>query len=193
MRRLILCAVVVLVCGVSYGQEEPGPGFEHLKCYGPFLGAWRYEGPVMQEFPGIAEEDKMVFQVSWRWILNKSAIEFNLSIEIQGGPKLTGKSLIGWNAAEEEIVTGSMNSIGHISLGTDTVDQATKTITGTSRGMDGEGKETSSKIQAIKTGRDTLTWQVVERTGGIVTEPSPVYTLKRVKRPKQPKRLQQAK
>jgi len=194
MRRLIPCAIVVLVCGVSYGQEEPGPNFEHLKCFGPLLGTWRYEGPLLENVPDIAEKGtKCVFQFSWRRILNKSALEENWSLEFEGGAKLAGKALTGWHAAEKKLVHGGMNSVGSISLGTVTYDKAAKSSTLTAKGVDSEGKATSFKGVLTKTSRDTLTWQALERVGGIVEGPSPIYSFKRVKRASQPERLQQAK
>ena len=37
MKKIIFSLVVlVLSCGVSYGQEEPAAVSEHLKCFGPF-------------------------------------------------------------------------------------------------------------------------------------------------------------
>jgi hypothetical protein len=186
--------MVVLVCGVSYGQQEPGPGFQHLKCLRPKLGDWRYEGPLLEDVPDFAEKGaRLVVQVSRRWALNKSAIEENMSIEVEGGIRFLGKSLIGWNAAEEQIVYGGMNSLGGIGLGAVSPNEKAKTFTFTSEGVDGEGEEVSAKQVLTQTGEDTLTYQALERHGGPVEGPSPVYTFKRVKRAKQPKRLKQAK
>ena len=177
---------VLLACGVSYGQEtEPGPGFEHLKCYGPFIGTWRYEGPLLEEVPDIAEKGtKLVAQLSWRRILNKSAVEYNWSVKFEGVAELAGKDLIGWNADDEEIVYGGMSSDGGISIGTVTSDMKAKAITDIAKGIGGDGEDTYYKGVVTKTGKDTLTLQALERKGGIVEGPSQVYTLKRVERPK---------
>ena len=57
MKKIIFSLVVlVLTCGVSYGQEEPAAVSEHLKCFGPFLGNWRHEGPLQEDVKGVAEE-----------------------------------------------------------------------------------------------------------------------------------------
>jgi hypothetical protein len=162
---LVTLTVLLLTCGVTYGQDEPGPGSEHLKAYGPMLGTWRYKGPLLEDVPGIAEQGtKLVVQASWRRILNKSAVEYNWSVTFEGGTEFSGKALIGWNADEEKIVYGSMNSIGDLNWGTVTPDDAAKALT--------------------KTGKDTLTLQALERTGGIVEGPGPAYSYKRVERAK---------
>jgi hypothetical protein len=67
-------------------------------------------------------------------------------------------------------------------LGTLEFDEDEKAATLTVKGIDAEGNETSSKEVARKTDRDTLTLQVVERTGGDMEGSGPVYTYKRVKR-----------
>ena len=177
--------VVLLLCGVTHGQEEPGPGFEHLKGFGPILGTWRYEGPLQEDLAGVAEKGtKMIFQFSWKRILNKSAIEENWSVEFEGGTTVSGKALKGWNADKKEIVSGGMNSLGGMSMGTVVIDKAAKTSTLSSKGIDGDGNETSNKGVVTVTGEDTITWQALERTGRLAEGRSPVYTFKRVKRAK---------
>jgi hypothetical protein len=52
------------------------------------------------------------------------------------------------------------------------------------KGTDGDGEDTSLKAVVTVTGEDTLTWQALERTGGVAEGPSPVYTFKRAKRAK---------
>ncbi|TWU34838.1 DUF1579 family protein [Novipirellula artificiosorum] len=184
MKKIIFPLVVLaLTCGVTRGQEEPATVSEHLKCYGPFIGNWQYEGPMQEDFEGIAEEGTIiVVRTSMKRILNGSAIEGNWSIEFQGGAKLMGKDLTGWDAKQEKIVHGAMSSGGTISGGSITHDKATKSLTFSLKGVDGDGEETSSKVVLTKIDKDTYTWQATERTGGPSDGPSGVYTFKRVKR-----------
>ena len=183
MRKIIFSLVVlVLSCGVSYGQEEPAAVSENLKCFGPFIGNWLYEGPLQEDLKGMAEKDtNMVVQTSLKRILNGSAVERNWTIKFEGGAEISGKSLSGWDAKEEKIVQGDMNSNGSISVGSVTHDKAAKSLTISLKGVDGEGKETSSEIVMTKTGKDTYTWKALERTGGLAEGPSPIYEFKRVK------------
>ncbi len=187
MRGLAICVflalAVVLTSGLSYGQEEVGPNFEHLKGYGPMIGTWRYEGPLLEDVPDIAKKGTdFIFQFSWKRILDKNVVEENWLVEFEGGVTYSGKALIGWNAAEKKLVYGGMDSHGGMSLGTVTFDTDANSSTLTEKGIDGDGEETSFTGVVTKTGKDTLTWQRLKGTGGIVEGASPVYTYKRVKR-----------
>ena len=198
MKRVIIAlTAVTLASGISYGkgeQNEPGPNFENLKCYRPMIGAWRYEGPLLEDVSDFAQKGtKFVFQLSWKWILNRNVVEENWSIEFEGGKKVAGKALIGWNGAENRLAYGGMDSVGGMGIGTLVFDSKAKTSTLTEKGIDGDGEETFFEGVVTKTGKDTLTWQALHRTGGIVEGPSPKYTFERVKRARQPKRLKQAK
>ena len=188
MRGLAFCVVlaltvVVLSNGASFGQEKVvGPNFEHLKGYGPMIGTWRYEGPLLEDLPGIAEQGSdLVFQFTWRRILNKNVVEENWLLEFEGGKSLSGKALTGWNAAEKHLSYGGMDSLGGMSLGVVVFDTKAKTSTLTEEGIDGDGKKTTFAGVVTKTGKDTLTWQRLKGTGGIVEGPSPIYEFKRVK------------
>jgi hypothetical protein len=185
---MILTAVaVVLVSGLAYGQE-PDPGFEHLKNYGPMMGTWRYEGPLLEDVPDFADKGgKLVFQVSWKWILDKSVVEENWSVEFEGGDTVAGKALIGWNAKEKQLTYGGMDSTGAMSLGTVAFDTKAKSSTLTENGIGADGEDTEFKGIVKKTGKDTLTWQRLKGVGGIVEGPSPEYTFKKVKRGKRAK------
>ena len=187
MRRFttMLVAIAFLVtAGFAYGQQqETSPSHEHLKLHGTLIGNWQYEGPLLEDIPELAEKGgHYVYRVSWRWILDKNAIEINWANEFAGGEKVTGKGLIGWHAAENRMAFGGMNSSGGMSLGTIVFDEDSKTSTLTAKGVDGESNATTFKGVVKKLDRDTITWQALERTGGELEGPSPVYTLKRVKR-----------
>jgi hypothetical protein len=183
MKKIIFSLVVlVLSCGVGYAQEEPAAVSENLKCFGTFIGNWRYDGPLQEDLEGVAEkETKIVVQTSLKRILNGSAVERNWTIEFETGAELTSKALNGWDAKREKIVHGGMGSDGAISVGSVTYDKAAKSLTISTTGVDGEGKETSSKSVLTKTGKDTFTWQALERSGGRAEGPSPIYEFKRVK------------
>ncbi len=89
--------------------------------------------------------------------------------------------MIGWNAADKKIVAGIMDSGGGMAIGTILLDAQAKTATVTWQGVDGEGEKTSMKNVVTKTGEGTLSWQALERTGGLVEGRSPVVPLQRVK------------
>lgn len=179
----------ILVCGMAHGQEEPGPNQELLKSHRPVIGTWRYEGPLLESIPEFAEKGtKYVNQISWKWILDKYAVEIAWFSEFEDGKRISGKGLIGWNAAEKEITFGGMDSSGGISLGTIVMEDGDKVSTLTSEGISGNGEKTTFKGIINVTGKDTLTWHAAERTGGLVEGPSPKYSFTRVKRAARAKR-----
>lgn len=180
MKRSAILTLVALVFAVSAYGAEPN---ENLKGYAPFIGHWRHVGTVLEKGPfanHAAVGSKLVVDISWRWILGKQVILYDWTIDFQGGPKISGKELIGWNAADSKIVGGGMNSLGGMAIGTRVIDG--KTITSTNEGVDGKGVKSSYKNVTKKTDKDTFTWQAVERTGGDIEGPSSVYKFKRVKR-----------
>lgn len=135
----IALTLVLLACGVSFGQEERSVLSEHLKCFGPFIGNWQYKGPLQEDVEGIGEKNtKFVFQGSYKRILNGSVVESNWSIELEGGGGISGKDLYGWDAKEERIVERGMDSLGGINSGTVTPDKnaKSKSLTFTSKGVD---------------------------------------------------------
>ena len=187
MRGLAICVflaltLVLLPSGVTFGQEKVGPNFEHLKGFGPMIGTWRYEGALLEDAPEIAKKGSdFIAQLSWRRILDKSVVEESWFVEYEDGTKISGKSLIGWNAKENRLMSGGMDSGGGMGLGTVEFDADAKSSTLTSKGIDGDGNETSFQGVVIVKDKDTITWHAAERTGGDVEGPSPVYTFKRVK------------
>ena len=187
MKRLmstLIAVAVVLNSGLAYGQDASPPS-EHLKPFGPMIGTWRYEGPMLEAIPGFAEkEDQCVVQASWRWILDKKAVMEDWSITMEGGKKLSGKALDGWNAADKKIVQGGMDSTGGMGLGTVVFDAQAKTCTVTSEGVDDKGEKMTAKIVFTLVDKDTLTWQALEQSGTGAEGPSAVITFKRVPRAK---------
>lgn len=186
MKRIV-CALtlVALTYGLSSGQEEPGPNFEHLKGFGPYIGTWKYEGPLLEELPDFGEKGtECEIQFTWRRILNKNAVEQTWNFGVKGGVPVTGKALIGWDSKEQRITQGGMNSLGSMGLGTIVLDKVAKTLTLTSQGINGQGEESTVKSVVTKTGKDSLTWKALERTGRLADGESPEYVLKRVPRKK---------
>ena len=101
--------------------------------------------------------------------MNKSAVEVNWSADFtEVGKEFSGKALHGWNAAESQLVYGGMNAIGYIWHGTVKPDETAKCLTLSDEGINGDGGKTSSTTVVRKTGRDTLTWQVLASEGGLV-------------------------
>ena len=158
MKRIVtklVAVAVVFTGGIAVTQDavaqdavaqdraqEPAPTFEQMKPSGPFLGNWRYEGPLQEDYPGLAKKDDIIiFDFSWRRILNKAAVEETWSFEFKGGKKLTGKAMIGWDAQSKRLIYGGLNSEGGMEVGNVEFDVAAKTSTLTSRVLSEKGTE----------------------------------------------------
>jgi hypothetical protein len=182
MRFLLMSVAAACVWSGSVWGAQPEQPNEHLKDLAPFIGTWRFEGPSPEAVPGFVElGTPCKVQFSWRWILDKKAVMYDLQVEYEGGKRVSQKELIGWNAAEKEIVSGGLNSIGIVQLGTMQVDAQAKTLTIRTQGVNAEGGESTGEAVFTKVDKDTLTFKRLALTGSIVEGPSPVYTLKRVK------------
>ena len=181
LTTLLIAVAVVFCCGFAWGQQAGPAPPDVMKPFGPMIGTWRYEGPLLESVPDMAEKgSKFVFQLSWRWILDKKVVLEDWSVEYEGGKKVSGKSLIGWNTADNTITYGGMDSNGGMGLGTIVFDAQAKTCTLTAESVNDEGQKLTEKNVVTKTGKDTITWQALERNGGVIEGPSPVYTLTRV-------------
>ena len=95
--------------------------------------------------------------------------------------------MIGWNAADDEISYGTMDSMGGMAIGTTVFDKEEKAFTDSAKGVNGVGEETKYEGVITRKSKDTITWRAMKRVGGIVEGPSPEYTFKRVKRGKRAK------
>jgi hypothetical protein len=119
--------------------------------------------------------------------LDKNVVEEDWLIQFEGS-KLAGKSLIGWNAAEREIACGGMHASGAMMLGTLTVDEASNSMTLTTKGVNGDGEEMEVTNVVTKKDENTITWKSLHRKGSVVEGPSPEYTFKKVERRKERKK-----
>jgi hypothetical protein len=188
-----ILTVAVLVCGITYGQDETS-NYEHLKCYGQLIGTWEYKGPALETAEGIVEKGtEVLVRVTRRWILDKNAIGTAFYAKVEGGIEIEGRGLIGWDRAEKRIIGGGLGTLGGYSLGTTAYDPSTKTWTTKREGTGIKGEKTSSTVVLTVKDKDTYVLQAFDRVGGLFQGDGPKVTYKRAKRPKQPKRVKQAK
>ncbi len=182
MKRIAIITVMAAVInsGLAY-SDEPSQIPEPLRPFRPMIGTWRYEGPILEDVPGVAEKGtNFVIQFSWRWILDRQAVMEDVRFELEGAEPFSAKSLVGWNAAEKRIVNGAVDSAGGVGLGNVVLNPEAKTSTLTLEGVNREGEKTLLKAVVKVTGKDTMTWQHLQRSGFRVEGKGPVYTLKRV-------------
>lgn len=187
-----LAILAILVCGISYGQERTS-NYEHLKCYDQLIGTWTYDGPALETLPEILNKgDHVVVRVTYKWILDKGAVEVDYFSESKSGGKVTARGLIGWNRANGQIIEVGMNSWGGHSMATDTYDPATKTWRSVRKGVNSKGNATSSILVLTLQDKDTYVSQALGRKGGVTEGDGPKVVYKRVASP-EPKPAEQGK
>jgi hypothetical protein len=103
-------------------------------------------------------------------------------VKTRGGLRVEARNTIGWDAAEERIVEGGVNSIGGHYLSTVTYDDATQTWTGIVNGADGNGEAISNRAVTTMKDKNTYELQVLDRQGGFAEGDSPKYSYTRVER-----------
>jgi hypothetical protein len=181
-RAMLSVASLAVASAILLGQaEETVSNYEHMKCYDQLVGTWCYDGPLLEDTPIAKKGSDFLAHMSFTWILNKSAIEVTWKVEYEGGVEVTGKSLHGWNPAEDHIVTGGMDSLGALHLGEVSHDCEKKLWTLKLKGVAPSGDSTSTTITNTLPNPNTLVWQATERQGGDLTGPSPKYEFKRCK------------
>ena len=94
--------------------------------------------------------------------------------EFEGDKRVSQKELIGWNAADKEIVIGGMNSIGGLQLGTIQLDPQAKTLTdGNERRQRRGWGDDSGEAVFTKVDRDTMTFKGIESLAVSWRAPAP--------------------
>ena len=169
MKRLaVALACAVCVGGVCHGQE-PGQNYEHLKNYKAVIGTWEYDGLTLQQIGNVPKGTRIVARISWEWILNKNAVEYNAEYKV-GDDTWSVKNLDGWDDELGQIVIKGFDSSGKPSKGVVTFSADGKELTPR---PDSNGE---AWMKYAVTGSDSLT--VEFPIGG------PKYTYKRVKKAK---------
>jgi hypothetical protein len=186
MKKILnLCVASCFVCLSAYGQDDAPSNYEHLKCFDQVIGNWVYEGPATEDVEGVVKKGQPIkIRLSYRWVLDKNAIETNISgeVNVEGGFKMAIKGMIVWDAKNEQIIDGSADSLGGHSLATVVYDKNAKTFTTTSQGVTGTGEDISSRTVLTIKEKNAVVVQVFDRKGGFAEGDGPALTYKRVAR-----------
>jgi hypothetical protein len=164
----MLSAAIVLASSVVLGQADaPVSNYEHLKAIEWLIGEIEWTAEAEEAVPGVCEKgDKLQGSAEHEWILNKNAIEVELSIKTaDGGVEiLAHQGIIGWDAGEKRIVSGGFNSLGGHGVST-WIQEGDKWLL-KGKGVTGDGKKTTSTLIVSKIGDKSFTIQTVDRTEG---------------------------
>ncbi len=174
-----------LACCVALGQERPGPNYAHLKCFEQLIGTWGYDGPLQEDVPVLGGKN----------LQTGCAVDLGLGSEreyrggIERGSRVTGRQAVG--EVVDRLGCGRKTNhwcrnelVRKPHLSTVSYDDATKTWTTQSKGVDEKGRRTSATIVGRLTDADTYEWQMKDRKGGDVPGDGPKYIFKRIKQAK---------
>ncbi|MCI0460935.1 MAG: hypothetical protein L0Z62_28635 [Gemmataceae bacterium] len=178
-----LAVVVVLgVVGLSQGQGKATPSnYEHLKQLEWLIGTHTDETVAKKDEPGAVKKgDKLTWTLSYKWALNKNAIQTSLTIKTKSATVWERAGMIGWDTANKQLVSGAFNSAGGHAMAIWSSKDGKWYIKG--KGSNGEGKSTSSTIVLSEITKDSFVTQTIDPTVGGEKQPdSEKRTWKRVK------------
>ena len=112
----MLSSALLLAASMVVGQAQASTPKEHLKDLKPLIGSWVYEGPLHDEAPGLGDEgDTMFSSITYRWILDRNAIQIDWLTKINGNKVDAGRSLIGWDETKRSIMEWAVTTDGSTS------------------------------------------------------------------------------
>jgi hypothetical protein len=104
---------LVLTAGTAYGDEEPGPNYEHLKPLEWLIGTWAVDVELTEGIPGVAEKGEMMNLVGTaKWGLAKNVMRMRLVTSLKGKQIRVEEGTIGWDAEKKQIVEYRFDSLG---------------------------------------------------------------------------------
>ncbi len=114
-----LCGILVLtLASQAFAQDGLPSSYEHLKALETFVGKWKTEVAADKEIPGVVKKgETLTMHLSFKWILKKNALDMRFHVFADKKPLMMSQGLVGWQAGEKQIVSGSFNTIGGSSMG----------------------------------------------------------------------------
>jgi hypothetical protein len=108
-------AALVVAASTVVGQAEAQPpsNYEHLKSVEWIVGTFEAKGKAQDGIPGVVDEgEDITFRLEFEWTLKKSAMVGEITIASKNGVYMRHRGMLGWNAADEQIVSGGFDSLG---------------------------------------------------------------------------------
>ena len=157
----MLSTAFLLAASMVVGQGENSPSHqEHVKELAWLIGRW--EGTYVQP-EGIFDLGKsgstVIDEQSFRWVLNKSFIQYNSTSRIDGRIASEGLELIGWDVTSGKLVHWIFDSTGVHGSGVWRRDGDAWILDWSGTATDNTSISGSSVHRRVD--RDTYTWQMV--------------------------------
>jgi hypothetical protein len=173
MRRFTSLTVVAILCAghFAYGQEEPGPNYQHLKPMEWLVGEWYFETTLEDNFLDLGGKgDKLTFHMVFEWGLNKNIIMARSKAFVRGKQFLEHQTTIGWDGEKKQVVALSFQESGGRGEGTVTLENEGIVVQKV-RLVSPEGQSANVTVTIKRIDQDTLTLQRTDITVGGVKQP----------------------
>ncbi|MCU0960555.1 MAG: hypothetical protein MUF48_10675 [Pirellulaceae bacterium] len=149
-------------------QQNPPANYEHLKSYEALIGTWVYQGDIANSDEDDDESDgtEMTIRSSWKWIVNKTAVEVDWQFAFEDRPPFTGKSIIQWDPVQRGVNVTFFGSHGGTQRGPVDIDPQHNTWTHNLAGVGESGQAVSARAVFRLINPDQLSYQAKDRQGG---------------------------
>jgi hypothetical protein len=175
----MFCSVAAVLIASTLTAQAAEPE-EHLKDLAWLIGDWECIEELKEDAPFGKKGDTFALKGSHRWILGKSAIQFDWTIEVNGEQVAQGRALVAWDGTTGEVMEWAVTNGG---TNSGPWRQEGDTWVYSAKGFSEAGK-TSSDTVYTDISRKGATFQIVNRVeDGKKLEDTARYVYKRVERP----------
>jgi hypothetical protein len=162
---LSLCACVVATSAVLGQAPAPPSNYEHLKDLEWLVGSWEANVKAEDEVPGVVKQgDPVKIALACEWALGKNVIAVSFAVTAHGVTLMEHRGMIGWDAAEKQVVSGGFNSLGGHGHATWSKTGGQWRIKGA--GVEGDGTKTQETMVFSNISEDSFTSQTLDRSEG---------------------------
>lgn len=170
MRHLttLFAVAIILTCRSAYGQDEPGPNYQHLKPMEWMIGEWINEAKLPNDVPGLGKAgDPITIPVTYEWQLKKNVIVIRIAWTIKDKVMPHRITTVGWDAEQKQLVTYGFDVRGQFMKGNLTfTDADTQKMTARTVSADGTVDEGTLTVKRID--GDTFTYTFGDEQNPIV-------------------------
>jgi hypothetical protein len=173
--RFVVC-FLALGAATTFGQQDVGPTYEHLKDLEHFVGDWELEGVLTT---GDVTEELSVI-ASYRWLQNKSFML--VTLEDTRTKEIPYVGVLGWDPDKKHLMSWDFNLLGTIFTYYQGKSDEGWWLRGTGRMPDGAKIEYEGKYRFVDDNTMNVTGSGIQQKDGEKTALSMKFTSKRLSR-----------
>ena len=157
----MVSAAFLLAASMVMGQAEGAASRQkHIQELGWLIGRWEGEFVLPEGIPDLGQPGSIVSdEQSFKWILNKSFIQYNFTSRIDGKVSSEGMEVVGWDAQSGKLMHWVFGSTGLHGLGVWRRDGEAWVLDWSGTAPDKTTYGGSSVHRVLD--KDTYTWQMI--------------------------------